>query len=275
MEHGLALLAEAGAVAVEPAYIEGYMAFDEDSFRESRAQRLARLIAVSGLTVHAVSAHTDLGSPDSHEKLRRRIGFAAALGARILICNATTADRTQDFRRVVTAVLPDLAAAGLTLALENPGHGSDALIPDGVRGAAVVAAFDSPWVRLNYDIGNALTYGARRASAAEDLRAALPVAAHLHLKDLRDVAGDWVFCPVGQGDVGYGTDVPLAAIPPDVPLGIEHPIRLWRPAHGDPRRREEVPSDSAVVAAVRSSLEWVARSASGDDQGLSTFTRGE
>ncbi len=261
-ERGLTLLAEAGATCVEPAFIEGYMPFDEATFAEAEARRLARMLAAAGLSVRAVSAHIDLGGPDSAEKLRRRLGFAASLGARILISNATTADRAPRLWQVISSVLPDLAASGMTLALENPGHGSGALIPDGARGAAVVAAFGSPHLRINYDIGNAMSYGDRGGTAAEDLAAALPAAAHLHLKDLRDADGDWVFCPVGQGEVGYGTAVPLDRIPPGLPVGIEHPIRLWRPAHGDPRRRDEVPSDRAVVAAVRTALAFVTRARS-------------
>lgn len=258
-ERGLDLLAEAGAVQVEPAFIEGYMPFDEDTFREVEARRLAHMLAAAGLSVLAVSAHFDLGSPDGAEKLRRRLGFAAALGARILVTNATTTDRAPQFRKVVSSVLPELAASGVTLALENPGHGSGALIPDGARGADVVGSFDSPHVRMNYDVGNAASYGARRGTAAEDLAAALPVVAHLHLKDLRDVDGDWIFCPVGQGEIGYGTSVPLDRVPSDIPVGIEHPIRLWRPGHGDPRRRDDVPAEKTVVAAVRSALEFVAK----------------
>lgn len=256
-ERGLDLLAEAGAVQVEPAFIEGYMPFDEDTFREIEARRLAQMLAAAGLSVLALSAHFDLGSPDGSEKLRRRLGFAAALGARILVTNATTTDREPQFREVVSLVLPELAASGVILALENPGHGSGALIPDGARGAELVASFESPYVRLNYDVGNATTYGARIGSAAEDLEAALPVIAHLHLKDVKDLDGDWVFCPVGHGEIGYGTAVPLDRISADLPVGIEHPIRLWRPRHGDPRRRDEVPSDSVIVKTVRDALEFV------------------
>jgi sugar phosphate isomerase/epimerase len=262
LERGLDLLAEAGAALVEPAFIEGYTPFDEDTFREAEARRLARTLAAAGLSVWAISAHLDLGGPDSAEKLRRRLGFAAALGAKILISNATTTDRAPQFRQVISSVLPEFAASNMTLALENPGHGSGALIPDGARGAEVVASFNSQFLRMNYDIGNAASYGARSGAAAEDLAAALPVAAHLHLKDLKDVDGDWVFCPVGQGEVGYGTAVPLDRIPHWLPVGIEHPIRLWRPGRGDPRRRGEVPAGRTVVAAVRSALEFVAKARS-------------
>lgn len=257
LERGLDLLAIAGARWVEPAYIEGYIPFDETSFSEAAAQKLARALRNAGLGLRAVSAHTDLGHPEAVEKLRRRLDFVAALGADILISNATAEHQSQGFARVIAAVQPELAARGLILALENPGHGRGALLPDGARAAAVISAFLDPHIRLNYDIGNAETYGARMGNAAEDLAAALPVAAHLHLKDVKSLGRDWQFCPVGQGDIGYGTAVPLHSIPAHMPVGIEHPIRLWRPGRGDPTRRVDVPDAPTVIAAVQSALHFV------------------
>lgn len=256
LDRGLALLAMAGATSVEPAYIEGYMPFDETTFTEAAGLDLARRLRAAGLGICALSAHTDLGQPASADKLRRRLDFAAAAGARIVISNATTVDRRDALHRTLAAIAPDLAAREMVLALENPGHGTGALLPDGRRGAAVVAAMADPRIRMNYDIGNAASYGGARAGT-DDLVAALPVTAHLHLKDLRTQGADWHFCPLGDGDIGYGAELDLARLPPDLPIGIEHPIRLWRPGKGDPRRRDEIPDEASVIAAVRRSLDWL------------------
>ncbi len=142
----------------------------------------------------------------------------------------------------------------MVLALENPGHGANALLPEGKRGSAFVASLADPHIRMNYDIGNAETYGARVASAADDLALALPVVAHLHLKDMQQVGSDWHFCALGQGDVGYGRTLALNKLPSGLPIGIEHPIRLWRPNRGDPQRSIEVPDEVTVIAAVRRAL---------------------
>ncbi len=258
-ERGLDLLAMAGVTAVEPAFIEGYMPFDEDSFSEKAGLQLARTLRNAGLGIRALSAHTDLGQTNSVDKLRRRLDFAAAAGARVVVSNATTADQKATFLQTIAAVQPDLAARDMILALENPGHGANALMPNGLQGAALVASLDDPRIRMNYDIGNAQSYGARATSAADDLAAALPVTVHLHLKDLKSVGEDWLFCPVGQGDIGYGTTLGLGSLPPRLSIGIEHPIRLWRPGRGDPQRRAEVPDEALVVAAVREALAFVAK----------------
>jgi len=256
-KRGLDLLVMAGATSVEPAFIEGYMPFDDASFTEKAGLDLARSLHNAGLGICAMSVHIDLGQATSVEKLRRRLDFAAAAGARIVISNATTSDRAAAFLDTVAAIQPDLAARDMILALENPGHGANALMPDGLRGAAVVASLGDPRIRMNYDIGNAQSYGVRAGSAAVDFEAALPVTAHLHLKDLKSVGDDWLFCPLGQGDIGYGTTLDLSHLPSHLPVGIEHPIRLWRPGRGDPRRRTAVPDEATVIAAVREALACV------------------
>lgn len=242
---------------MEPAFIEGYMPFDEATFSERGGLTLGQQIRDAGLTLRAMSVHTDLGLDDSADKLQRRMDFAAAAGAQIVITNATTTDRDGIFERTIAAIRHELAAREMILALENPGHGRDALLPTGKRGAEVIEAIGDPRIRMNYDIGNAASYGARQGTAADDLAAALPVVAHLHLKDLQAIAQDWYFCPLGQGDIDYRRCVPLHSLPADLPFAIEHPIRLWRPGRGDPLRRTEVPDEAAVIAAVRASLQFV------------------
>ncbi|MGL4237388.1 sugar phosphate isomerase/epimerase family protein [Tabrizicola sp.] len=254
---GLELLAIAGSRAVEPAFIEGYTPFDEATFTEKGGLRLGQQIRDAGLTIRAMSLHTDLGREDSAAKLMRRLDFAAAAGAHIVITNATTKDRIVAFERTIALIQPELSIREMVLALENPGHGRDALLPNGTSGAAVVAGLNDPHIRMNYDIGNATSYGSLTANAAADLAEALPVVAHLHLKDFRSVGADWLFCPLGQGSIGYGTAIPLDRLPADLPLGIEHPIRLWRPGRGDPVRRNEVPDEASVIAAVKTALEFV------------------
>ena len=252
-EAGLRMLADAGARSVEPAFIEGYMPFDETVFIEPKGRALALMIADCGLSVQAVSAHTDLGQDGSADRLLRRLDFAQGLGAKILISNATTGAQRALLDKTLSKCLPSFQAAGVVLALENPGHGRDALIPDGAAGAALVAQFDHISLRLNYDIGNAWTYGARQLGLEGDLLAALPWIAHLHLKDIQDHQGDWTFCAIGAGQVGY--DAHLARLfLPGVPLGVEVPLRLHRPGRGEPVRRSDPIPPLALQRTVMQSL---------------------
>ncbi len=252
------MLADLGFTLVEPAFIAGYVAFDETAFTPAEATRMARRLADFGLRAQAISAHIDLGLPDSATRLERRAEFAAGVGAPILITNATSVERQGRFLATLDAVLPRIGNLGLMLALENPGHGTGALLDCGISGARVLAAFPDPALRLNYDVGNAMTYGACRTDALADLQAAAPVVAHVHLKDVIEDEAGWHFCPVGDGIVGIAAVLDwLARTHPDLPLGLELPLRLFRPGFADPVRRPHPPSLDEIRQALRRSSDFL------------------
>lgn len=252
IEVALDELAALGVRAVEPAFIRGYTSFDEGAFSETGAQRLADALAARGLAVQGVSAHLDLSSPEAGAMLRRRIGFAGALGAPVLITNAgPEAGRAAILARLDEA-LPELEAAGVTLALENPGHGSGDLIGQGEAGAALVSALGSSRVRLNLDVGNLLTYA---GGVEPGLSAALPFAAHAHLKDVATHGPDWRFVALGDGLVDWrAARAAMARLAPGLPVAVELPLRLSRPGRGDPVRAAEPLPLPAIREAVRRSL---------------------
>ena len=259
---GAEILADMGFGEVEPAYIEGYTPFDETTFTVREGRAVAALFASRGIVVSAISAHTDLGRPDGAERLLRRLDFAAGAGAATVVSNATHVSARSGLMRTLERALPRYAEAGVVLALENPGHGSGALLCDGRAGAALVAEWDSPWLRLNYDVGNAFTYARGRIDIAADLAAARPVAKRVHLKDVAEVGGDWHFCPLGGGIVGYGADFPWKELT-GLDITIEHPIRLWRPGKGDPVRFADVPAEAAIRRALSQSAACLAAAGSG------------
>lgn len=250
-------IARAGGRHVEPAFIKGYVDFDEDAFSSAAARRLHRLVAGRGLSVHAVSAHLDLSRPGAAEDLIRRIGFAADLGAAFLITNSGPAGERDAIRATIEAALPRLDAAGLTLALENPGHGSGNLTGTVAAAAAFLRAVGSPRVRLNHDTGNVFTYSGERCQPAEDYAAAPDIVSHAHLKDVRSAGGDWVFCALGAGDVAFPDY--WKAVPAGLPVSIELPLRLDRPGRADPRRRPEPLSIEAIRHDLSASIGYIER----------------
>ncbi|HEV7254021.1 MAG TPA: sugar phosphate isomerase/epimerase family protein [Mesorhizobium sp.] len=256
LEQGIGEIARAGGKWVEPAFIRGYVDFDETAFSPEKGQALRRLIEGEGVGALAVSAHMDLALPDAVEMLTRRIEFVQSLGAKILITNAGQ----QKFRALIAAaieeVLPLCEEAGVTLALENPGHGSGDLISNGVDGAALVEALGSERVRLNYDAGNIFTYSHEAKRPESDLEAALPFVAHLHLKDVASDGPDWRFTALGQGAIDY--PALWQKLPKNLPVGIELPLRLERPGRADPRRKPAPLPLDVLRAALRRSLDFVA-----------------
>lgn len=251
-EAGLDLLADLGVRRVEPAFIGGYVTFEESDFGDAPAARLRAMIAARGLTVQAVSAHMDLSGEDAEAMLARRIGFCEALGAPFLITNAGPARGRDAILRRIDEALPRLAGSGVTLALENPGHGTGDLIGRGEEGAALVAAIAAPEVRLNLDLGNLVTYA---GGFEPGLSAALPFAAHAHLKDVAEEGPDWRFVPLGEGMVDWAWAArAMGTLAPGLPVGIELPLRLSRPGRGDPVRAAEPLPLPAIREALRRSL---------------------
>lgn len=250
---GLADLAEAGFTLVEPAYIHGYVDFDESDLSESAARQLRHRAHTEGLGIRAVSAHLDLGEANAAEMLCRRIRFAAELGAQYLITNSANHDRMNSFRTALEAAQRECEATGVVLALENPGHGAGNLIGTLAEGNALLDQIGADWIGLNYDIGNVFTYSRGARDPLVDLAGDLRHVVHYHLKDIATVSDDWTFTPIGQGDLPYDKIIPALMKIGDVPASLEMPLRLARPGRADPVRRQRPCSRGEIAMALNSS----------------------
>lgn len=251
-------IAAAGIRSVEPAYIAGYTDFTEDDFSEASGHKLAELANKWGLRCGSISAHLDLGSSKAQTQamLNRRIQFAAASGARILVTNAGLAlDKDRILARV-EAALPLCEDLNITLALENPGHGAGAAIHDAASGIALVRQLDHQHLRLNYDTCNVYSYSGGQKQPRDDLAGVdRSWFGQLHIKDLRSKGPDWHFCAIGDGEVD--NEAVLQQLP-GLPLSLELPMRLSRPMRGDPKRTGEPLVLSVTRAALLRSTEFVA-----------------
>lgn len=250
-------LAEAAALGIgliEPAYIRGYVDFDESAFSAPAAAHLRRSLSDHGLGAQALSAHIDLTAPDAGPLLARRVGFAAEIGARILITNAGPLAGLSAIRAALDGVQIRLEDAGVTLALENPGHGDGDAFGAAAEGLAFLGGMDDTRIGLNYDVGNVWTYSCGMRTPEEDFPAARPMAVHVHLKDIRVDGADWRFCALGEGAIDFGALAPLLG---EIPVALELPLRLARPRRGDPIRAvDPVPLDRIRVALAASLEHW-------------------
>lgn len=252
--HGMDVaFAEAAALGfdrVEPAFIRGYVDFGEDAFSDIRAVRMRAALASHGLTAQALSAHIDLTGSQAEAELARRIGFAAGIGAPVLITNAGPRAGQDVALRSIGACMDRLDDAGVTLALENPGHGSGDMFATAADGVALARRIGAPRVGLNYDFGNIWTYSGGAVAPQTDFSDARAQTVHAHLKDIRTDGADWRFCALGQGAVDYAAVAPLLGA---IPAGLELPLRLSRPRRGDPLRDAAPLPLAAIRAAVAAS----------------------
>lgn len=255
MELAVEEIARSGAMHVEPAFIRGYVDFDEDIFTSANASQLRATAEIAGLGIKAVSAHLDLSGRDAVDALSRRIAFAAGLGASFLITNAGPIRNRADVRRTIDAVLPRLEQADIALALENPGHGKDDLLGSARSGAGFIREIGSRHVCLNHDAGNVFTYSQEATQPAEDIAAAIDAVGHAHLKDVVSRDMGWTFCALGEGSVDYQKY--WATVPAALPVSIEMPLRLERPQRRDPQRRDTLVDITAIRNALQRSLHFV------------------
>lgn len=254
----LAMLAEMGVRQVEPAFIAGYVDFDETSFGEAEAARLRLHADGLGLTLPTLSAHCDLGQPDAPQMLHRRIAFAAGIGARVLICNVSTTPLIRAARRAIEDALPLLERTGVVLALENPGHGQDEITGSAEGLAAFARGFGTQAVRANLDLCNIHTYSQGRADPEAALDICRDILAAVHLKEVRTVEGGWQFCAIGEGEALSRRLIGrIGRLGPEIALGLELPLRLTRPLKGPPQRAALSPTATQCASAIATSLKTI------------------
>ncbi len=252
-------IAKLGIGLVEPAYIKGYMIFDETAFSDAAANSMVSKLKQYGLKSLAISAHMDSGNDDAQAMLARRIRFAAGIGATYVITNSTTVERSRELQKVLETNVPLAESLGVVIALENPGNGPSNLMVDGKTGAVLVQSFNSASLRMNYDTANALTCTEGQSRPETDIDLALPFACHVHLKDVVRVDGRWRYVAIGQGELDYAVLLEKLKSRLEIPLTLELPLRLMRRFHQDPERSTELPDLREVAVAIRTSWNCVAR----------------
>ena len=244
---------------VEIAYIRGYMdPFGEEAFTDTRARGLESCLRATGLRCHAFSSHLDLGTKGVVDVFKRRMDFAARLGARIVISNAAAKAGEAAFFENITPIAERASSNGLLIALENPGTGPEDLFDTGQAGAELIRRLGIPGIGLNYDFANLISRTGNRIRPEEDLQPALPYCLHVHIKDVAEDprSPGWIHTPIGMGIIDYRTVLTgLRSV--DIPLSLEIPLRLRRDPTGSPDRLPLPVTLHRITNVLRQSLAYV------------------
>ena len=246
---------------VEPVYISKYdPTLREEYFNETNAQRLRQRLEGLGLKATSMGSHLDLGQADSVEIFRRRMEFARAIGAGMILTNATEKSRQATFLRNIERLAAYAEKLDLTMALENPGDGQDQLLGTGIEGAAICEELGSDRVRLNYDFSNVFTYSKGRRRPDEELEAVLPYVGHLHFKNVKPWEGAWPVCGLDAGIIDYRRLLRRFPTLSSIPMSLELPIRFGYDAefHFGLREKLTIPSLDIVRRILKDSLDYLA-----------------
>jgi len=255
-------IAALGIEYVELAFIMGYSeGFSEKTFSKKEARALKQLLVEHGLKTVALAGHMDLGLKNSLGAFKARMNFAKELGASVIISNSSTRKNKKTFFRNIEKLADYAGSLGLTIGLENPGDGKENLIGSGRDGAGIVAEINSPFVQLNYDVGNIFSYSKGKILPQEDIHFAIPYICHYHLKDMQPDANGWLFSAIGKGIINYEQVIKFMRQQPNhLPIGLELPLTIRRDKSFNPHKKSVHPTLEEIRETVKESFDFVKKS---------------
>jgi sugar phosphate isomerase/epimerase len=216
---GLEWAAKMGYKYVEPMLHTGRELMSEAGYYHSVSMEedphfIKDLLDQHGLKPSGVSAHCPLMRPEvSVMYLQRAIQFAAVLGAPVVNTDESYRPEWVSLEEAwpimtytLKAVLRVAERYGISIGIEP--HNVISRTTDGLLRIATLV--DSPWLRVNYDTGNAYLAGEDVYRALERIGSRL---VHMHAKDITvehsaaergKVTGTPVGCACGDGVIDWG-----------------------------------------------------------------------
>lgn len=189
-------------LATCPGYFEHVNPRPEDMAGDDYKKVLEK-VAGYGLTLLAVSGHTRMGKPDTVDNFKKVIDFASKANVSYVITDTGEVKDKNDEDKFYSdiSILADYGKdKNVIICLEMHGPWCNT----GVRGAKIIQKIAHPNIKLNYDTSNVIFYGDVRPE--EDINAALPHMAYLHLKDNGSgKKDDWNFPALGDGILDFDT----------------------------------------------------------------------
>ncbi|WP_455853312.1 sugar phosphate isomerase/epimerase family protein [Pantoea endophytica] len=256
MDLAFGVIRELGFDYVELAYNQGYVGdLDDSLFSPANAQRIRALLDKHQLKTLALGCTFNLARPEAVEYLLTRIGFAQAIGVKLL--NACTAKR-EDYAALVghlRQIAPHLEQAGCCLLIENGGdHNYDAFAL-AAEGEQLLREVGSAAVAFNGDAGNMVSLRSD-ADAIKQMLQLLPQMRHCHIKDVYKQGIEFHFPPIGQGILEYQPLIKSLAVH-DIPCTLEIPLRMHRLADSMPVRSDTPVELERIVEVLRESKRYI------------------
>jgi sugar phosphate isomerase/epimerase len=256
MDVAFSIISELGYEYVELAYNQGYVGdLDDSLFSQANAQHIRALLDKHQLKTLALGCTFNLARPEAVAYLQTRIGFAQAIGVKLL--NACTA-RREDYTALVSnlrQIAPHLEQAGCSLLIENGGDDNYDAFALAEEGEQLLQAVGSMAVAFNGDAGNMVSLRPQ-ADAIRQIKQLLPQMRHCHIKDVYKQGDEFHFPPIGQGLLDYA---PLLASLAEqhTPCTLEIPLRMHRLADSTPVRSDVPVALERIVQVLSESKRYI------------------
>jgi len=226
---GVERAAQLGFQYVEPMVHNGRELLSEAGYFHSVSMdedplEIKDVLDSCGVKASGLSAHCPLMRPEiSVPYLQKAIRFAAVLGAPVVNTDEGIRpawlpldDAWAVMKYTLTAALRTAERYQISIGIEP--HQSISAATSGLLRIATLVG--SPWLRVNYDTGNAFLGG---EDPYEGLKAVLPLLVHIHAKDIS----------FGQAETGKGkmTGTPVGCACGDGVIDWRRVVKILNEAH--------------------------------------------
>lgn len=208
LDEALKGISKAGFNYVELTSVMGYTEHViPEKMRESDIAQLRDMFEEYGLSVSAISGHSDLTTSDGCDHLRAVIELAGKLDAGVVNTGISMqedpeAGLSEEAERNFYENIEDLgdfaSSHGVNIGIETHDF-----LKTAHQGSEILSNIESDSVGLNYDTGNVIFYGGVRPE--EDIKNLKSKDfTCMHLKDKVGDKGVWNFPALGEGEINFG-----------------------------------------------------------------------
>lgn len=207
LDEALKGISKAGFNHVELTSVMGYTEhIVPENMKERDIATLRDQLDEYGLTVLAISGHSDLTTKDGCDHLRAVIELAGKLDAKVVNTGISMqedpeAGLSEEAEKSFYENIEDLgdfaSANGVNIGIETHDF-----LKTAHQGSEILSNIESDSVGLNYDTGNVIFYGGVRPE--EDIKNLKSRDfTCMHLKDKMGGKGDWNFPALGEGEINF------------------------------------------------------------------------
>jgi L-ribulose-5-phosphate 3-epimerase len=194
----------AGIKLIELAGVIGWTEHVHNNFSDAQVAKVLDLLKANDIKAIGMCGHTNIQTKDGQETFKKNLQLAKRLGVGYVTLStgethgdeSVIGDDTElvEIIKELGQVAKDL---GLEMAIET--HGNNYATGESI--IALLKKVNMPNVRLNYDTGNVVFYGA--IMPYEDLDKSTGSITGIHLKEKAGAQNEWNFPAVGRGDLDF------------------------------------------------------------------------
>lgn len=204
LEEAVEGASRAGIKLIELAGVNGWTEHVRNDYTDAQITEVLDLLKSNDIKAIGMCGHTNIQTKEGQETFKKNLQLAQRLGVQYVTLStgethgdgSVIGDDTE-LVNIIRELGLFAKSLGLDMAIET--HGNN--FATGQNVIALLKKVNLPNVRLNYDTGNVVFYGA--TEPYDDLDASTGSILGIHLKDKSGAQNEWNFPAVGRGDLDF------------------------------------------------------------------------